>query len=328
MRDPGPAKRRVFITGGSGFIGTNLVEHYRRRECAVVNFDLNAPRNAAHHDYWVVGDVRDASSLRPVLTEFAPDLVIHAAARTDLDGRSIADYDANTQGVKALIEAAIDLKGLRSVVFFSSMLVCRLGYVPQSETDYCPTTLYGESKVLGEQMVRVVSTKDLPWVLVRPTSIWGPWFAAPYRNFFNAIHKGWFVLPRKVRSVRSYGYVGNLVAQVATIAEQESRCVGHTYYLADYEPLHLEEWANRISNAWGRGRVREVPLSALRAGALLGDLAKSFGVKQTPLSSFRLNNLLTSAVFDMAETKAVCPSLPVGVDEGIKLTVDWLRNHH
>lgn len=328
MRDPRSAKQRVFITGGSGFIGTNLVEHYRRRQCAVVNFDLNPPRNVAHHDSWVMGDICDASSLRTILTEFAPDLILHAAARTDLEGRSVADYYANTQGVKTLIEAGVDLKGLRSILFFSSMLVCRLGYAPRSKTDYCPTTFYGESKVLGEQFVRAVATKDLPWVLVRPTSTWGPWFSAPYRNFFNVIRKGWFVLPRKVDSVRSYGYVGNVVAQAAAIAEQESRCVGRTYYLADYEPLHLEEWANGISRAWGRGRVHEVPLGMLRAGALIGDLAKSFGVKHAPLSSFRLNNLLTSAVFDMAETKNVCPSLPVGVDEGIRLTVDWLRNHH
>jgi GlcNAc-P-P-Und epimerase len=319
--------RGVFITGGSGFIGTNLVEHYRREGCAVVNYDLAPPRNRAHLDNWIEGDIRDRSSLRAILAEFAPEAILHCAARTDLEGASLADYSANTQGVNEMIEAAAALTGLRRIVFFSSMLVCKIGYIPRTETDYCATTVYGQSKILGEELVRKVPARELPWVMVRPTSIWGPWFSTPYRSFFEAVRSGWFVLPRNFRTLRSYGYVGNLVAQTAAIAgEAENRSIGQTLYLADYEPLDLHDWANRISAAWGRGRVREVPIAVLRAGALAGDLAKRLGVSRPPLSSFRLDNLLTSAVFDMAKTMQICPNQPVGLDAGIELTIHWLKD--
>ena len=67
----------------------------------------------------------------------------------------------------------------------------RIGYQPDSDTDYCPTTAYGASKALGEEAVRAAQL-DVPWVIVRPTSIWGPWFDIPYRTFFDSIQHGRF----------------------------------------------------------------------------------------------------------------------------------------
>lgn len=317
----------MLITGGSGFIGTNLVQHFTEAGNTVLNFDSHPPRNPSHQALWREGDIRDAKALARVVTEFSPQLILHAAARTDLDGAALEDYAANAIGVENIIAAAGLAKQLDRIVFFSSMLVCELGYIPQHDTDYRPNTLYGQSKVAGEEIVRRVPLADLPWVLVRPTSIWGPWFGAPYRGFFAAVRAGWFVLPRGCRSVRSYGYVDNLVAQIGAIAGAPSNEVlGRTFYLADYKPLDLSEWANAISAAAGHGKVREVPLSLLRIGAWCGDFAKRLGWANPPLTNFRLKNLLTSAVFDMSHLARLCPRLPVERDEGVRRTVAWLAS--
>ena len=317
---------RVFITGGSGFIGTNLVQHFFDNNCVVQNFDSCLPRNPAHANLWIRGDVCDLAGLSTAVIDFRPDIILHAAARTDLDGHSPGDYAANTVGVKNMITAARQVPQLRRILFFSSMLVCKLGHIPRDETEYCPTTLYGESKATGERLVRDVRTADLPWVLTRPTSIWGPWFGAPYRNFFEAVRSGWFVLPQGCKSMRSYGYVENLVAQVdALIGASPEVVLGRTYYLADYEPLGLAKWANAVGAVWGRPAVRHVPLILLRTAAFCGDVAKNLGWTNPPLTSFRLKNILTSAVFDMSALARLCPILPVGVDEGVGLTVKWLR---
>lgn len=104
------------------------------------------------------------------------------AARTDLNGTSIQDYKANTDGVKSVIEAASVSSSLKHVIFAPSMLVCPLGYHPDGDEDYCPNTVYGESKVV-EQLVRSLATGLLMWTIVRPTSLWGPWFDIHYKNF-------------------------------------------------------------------------------------------------------------------------------------------------
>jgi nucleoside-diphosphate-sugar epimerase len=319
-------RARIFITGGSGFIGTNLVQHYSDQDCIVLNFDTSSPRNPAHEKFWLKGDICDAAVVREAVVGFRPDIILHAAARTDLDGATLGAYAANTDGVKHMIAAARRAPGLRRILFFSSILVCELGHIPRGETDYCPTTLYGESKVISERLIREIPNTELPWVLARPTSIWGPWFGSPYRSFFEAVRAGWFVLPKGCNSVRSYGYVGNLVTQVEALSVAAPEIVlGRTYHLADYEPLDLVQWANTVSAVWGQPAVRQVPMPLLRTAALFGDVVRALGWLNPPLTSTRLKNLLTSAVFDMSALRKICPVLPVDVDEGVRLTVKWLQ---
>jgi nucleoside-diphosphate-sugar epimerase len=317
---------RALITGGSGFIGTTLVEHFAGRGFVVSNLDAAPPRNRAHAACWRQGDVCDSRAVHAAVEEFRPDVILHAAARTDLNGRTLEDYAANIDGVKNIIAAAERAPDIHRVVFFSSMLVCELGYIPRHDTDYRPSTMYGQSKINGEQLVRAIPTTRIPWVLVRPTSIWGPWFGAPYRNFFEAIRRGWFVLPRGHHPVRSYGHVANVAAEVVSIvAAPPTDVVGRTFYLADYVPMELAAWANSISIACGRGRIRDVPLGFLRLAALCGDAARSLGYANPPLTRFRLDNLLTSAVFDMSPVARLCPILPVSTEEGVRLTLEWLE---
>jgi GlcNAc-P-P-Und epimerase len=318
---------RVFVTGGSGFIGTNLVQYFLDRGAAVVNFDYSPPRNPAHVSVWKKGDIRESSLLADAISDFDPQVVLHAAARTDLNGLTTDHYLANSVGVENMIAAARLAPHLQRIVFFSSMLVCEFGYVPHHESEYCATTAYGHSKVFGERLVREVPISSLPWVLVRPTSIWGPWFGAPYRTLFEALREGWFVAPRGTRAVVSYGYVGNLVAQVAALVAAPAEDVaGKTYYLADYEPLELSDWTNAISAAWGKGKVRQVPASLLRLLAKCGDVMQHVGWRNPPLTTFRLKNLSTSAVFDMTTLAKCCPNLPFSVNQGICATIGWLRS--
>ncbi len=318
---------RILITGGSGFIGTNLVEYYRARGDQVVSIDKLQPRHPDHGSVWKEVDILDRGELVRAVTGFDPEAVFHMAARTDLDGKTIRDYSANTEGVANVIEALRGLRGLRLAVFGSSMLVCRAGYRPKDEFDYCPNTAYGESKVEGEQLVRKKATGLFRWIIVRPTSIWGPWFGTPYRDFFTAVQRGLYVHPRGYRIRRSYGFVLNTVFQLDRLnAAGAAALLGHAVYLADYEPLELKHWADTIQRALGVRPVREVPLWALRGAAKIGDFLKLLGL-EVPISSFRLNNLLTEMIHDTAPLAHACGALPYTMEEGVRLTCDWLRRY-
>ena len=176
-------------------------------------------------------------------------------------------------------------------VVASSRLVCRLGYEPRSDEDYCPTTAYGASKVETERIVR--ATTDLPWVLVRPTSIWGPWFGVPYRDFFLNVARGRYVHPAGRRIEKSFGYVGNTTWQLHRLmTAHPADVLGRTFYLGDDPPIEVLDLARRISATLGRRAPRTVPLPLLRSAAIAGDVAERAGVR-APLTSFRLDNLLT-----------------------------------
>lgn len=318
----------VLITGGSGFIGTNLVEHYTRLGNHVVNVDIAPPRNSAHVRFWYQVDVRDSQAMRKVVEGLSPKLIFHMAARTDLDGTSLAEYSANTDGVKSVIEMAGKCKQLRRVIFASSMLVCALGYLPKDDSDYCPTTRYGESKVLGEQYVRELGGERFPWTIVRPTSLWGPWFSVPYKDFFEAVANRIYLHPRGREVHRSYGFVLNAVHQLSRIASCQDRHAvdRRVLYLADYQPIEISHWARNISRQYGVPSPRKVPVGILKLLARAGDALKGIGMVSNPrLTSFRLNNLLTESVFDLSELKNVAGATPYDMEQGVALTVEWLK---
>jgi len=318
---------RILVTGGSGFIGTNLVEFFTTRGDEVLNLDIAAPRNSSHHSFWHPGDLLNGDGLRSLIRDFSPEVIFHIGARTDLDGRSVDDYAANTIGVENLIAAVEGVTSLRRLIFASSRLVCRIGYTPKNEFDYCPTTPYGESKVIGEKLVRdAISRLPCPAMIVRPTSIWGPWFDVPYKTFFLTIAREQYVHPGAGRILKSFGFVGNTVHELARLIDAPANAVaGKTFYLADYPPINVAVMANTIQQKLGVTPIKSVPVAVLRPAAWAGDCLKAFGWRNPPLTSFRLDNLLTPMVHDLVPLQTVVGALPYSMEEGVRMTVDWLR---
>lgn len=321
------APMRVLITGGSGFIGTNLMERLRGKGATLLNADIAPPRNIQHAALWQRVDLCDRGAVMHCVREFRPDLVYHLGARTDLDGAAIADYAANTSGVSNLIDAVLDTPSIERVIFASSRLVCRIGYQPTHDDDYCPTTAYGESKVEGERIVRRrCSGAPFSWAILRPTSIWGPWFDVPYKLFFLAVAKGRYVHPRGVQIAKSFGFVGNTAHQLAVLGRTpDARLTGSTMYLADYPPIEVSQMAGEIQRASHAQPVRSVPLLLLRAMASAGDAAKALGMRNPPLTTFRLSNLLSPMVHDLAPLETLCGPLPFCMTDGVRQTVHWLK---
>jgi len=320
------APRRVLITGGSGFIGTNLVAHLRRGGSAEVrNVDRRRPREESQADCWVRGDVQDVAALSAVMTEFSPTHLVHLGAVTDQYGSSMAAYTPNIDGVRTVLDCAGEYGGLQRAVFASSRLVCALGEAPVSEYDYFPPNFYGRSKAIGESLVRMHGA-GIPWVIVRPTSIWGPWGEAPYRDFFLSLARGTYVHPGQVRVHKHYGYVGNVVVMLdRLLTVPEERVRGRTFYLADPAPIEVWAFATAIRQALGLPPPRSAPLPLLRALAGAGDLLQRAGAREPPLTSVRLHNLQIDMLYDLAELSDIVGPLPFSMQDGIEATVAYLR---
>ena len=317
--------QRILVTGGSGFIGTNVMQHWIDTGTEVRNLDSKPPLNPAHQPFWTQADIRDKDAYTAAVKDFQPDTLLHLAARADLNGATVADYDSNTIGVENTVTAAKE-GGVSRVLFASTQLVCTPGYQPKTDEDYCPPNPYGESKVIGEQIVRTTAGDAFTWALLRPTSIWGPWFNEPYRDFFLRVRRGGYVQARGIKVAKSFGYVGNAVLQFAALAEAPAeRLHRRVLYFADYEPVVVSQWADMIQREWGAAPIKEVPLGVLQVAAKVGDGLKRLGWKSPPLTSYRLRNLLTSSPQDMEPLRALCGPMPYTQEEGTRLTVEWLR---
>jgi nucleoside-diphosphate-sugar epimerase len=254
--------------------------------------------------------------------------VYHLAARTDLHGDNLLEYRDNIEGVRNVVTAVNSTPSVKRAIFASSRMVCALGYQPVSDRDYHPTNAYGASKSIGERIVRAHSRSGL-WVIVRPTSIWGPWFDVPYRDFFDTIRRGYYfrVLGHN-HITKSFGYVGNTVHQlIGLMNAPEEDVATRTFYVADYEPTDINAMAENVRSAMGAPRIRVIPYAVLKAAATVGDLARQFGWAEPPITSFRLRNLLMDMIFDLSALERAAGPLPYSVGDGVDKTVAWMRTH-
>lgn len=317
---------RVLITGGSGFIGTNLVEYFLARNLAVINYDLKAPQNKEHLKYWIQGDILNKEDLTQVFKAHNPDYVVHLAARTDLEEtQSLSGYSANIEGVRNVVDAVNETANIKRTIYASSRMVCKIDYVPKSFDDFCPPNLYGESKVQGEKIVKKEAKHD--FVIVRPTSIWGPYFHIPYRTFFDTIQKKLFFLPKGHNPKKSFGFVYNSVYQIDKLLFEQDRKLNRVYYLTDYPSLELTTWSNLISNKLHGTNVLEITPAILKCVSLTGDLLYKMGWKKVPLTTFRYNNLITNMEYNTEDLQSICGDLPYTLEEGVDITVSWIKNH-
>ncbi|BCD98336.1 NAD-dependent epimerase/dehydratase family protein [Marinagarivorans cellulosilyticus] len=319
-------KARILITGGSGFIGTNAVDRALVLGFDILSIDVRQPKNLNHSQIFKQVDLKNLDALKKVFQQFKPNLVLHLAARTDLGGSKLQDYEDNVHAVRNLCRVLIDTPSVESVVFASSMLVCSAGDMPKYSDHYSPSTVYGESKVEMENIIREFCD-DFPfaWTTVRPTSIWGPWFEEPYKNFFYRVMNGSYFLIGERASVKTYGYVGNAVNQMFSCLVAGVNFGLGPKYLGDSLPMSADDWAIKISSVAGVKMPSSLPWWVLSSAAVVGDLLAIFSIK-FPMTTFRLNNMTTDNVIEpemLLELENIYS--PVSLQEGIAETLAWLK---
>ena len=307
---------RILVTGSSGFVGKALIEALLADGHEVCGFSRKL------HQWTITGDLLDPDSIRRALNAFKPEVIYNLAAETDLKGVPQGGYAANTVGVKNLLDALRHAPEVRRVVWASSQLVCKPGRPPAHDTDYSPEGGYGESKVLGEKMVRSREGGGKEWVIFRSTTIWGPGMSPHYSAILGMIRRGLYFHVGGRPLMKSYSYIGNLTAQLVTLGTAPAEQVnGRTFYLADSDPIDLREWASGFARRFSK-RIPTLPEPLARGLARTGDLLTRRGVR-FPLTSQRLDNMLTEYVYDVSPIDAVHGRTRIGMSEGIDRTADW-----
>jgi nucleoside-diphosphate-sugar epimerase len=318
--------KNITITGGSGFIGTNLISFLQDKGYKVQNLDLHPPKNNDLIDSWESVDILDEKRLQEKISKFSPEILIHLAAITDLDGSTPEYYAANTEGTANIIRICSTLTSLKQVIFTSSMYVCKPGYVPENYNDYKPHTAYGQSKVDGELLVKEIGDVNYNWFIIRPTSIWGPWFGIPYIDFFEVVYKGRYVDFGKA-CTKTYGYIENATYQIDKLLNADEKDTNKkTFYIGDKPPIQISEWANEISIEMGKGPIKNIPFSILNLASKVGDILIKCGIK-FPISSFRLKNMTTNNILPLDNLYEIVGEPPITRLVGVKKTLIWLEKN-
>lgn len=319
---------KLLVTGGSGFIGTNLVAEFASRVDQLLNLDIQSPLDPAQNAFWRVSDILHRTQLAEAFAEFQPDWVIHLAARADCDENTTVEqgYRVNTDGTQNVLDAIKATPSVKKVIITSSQFVCGPGPLPKSDEDYFPATVYGQSKVITEQLTRQANP-DCCWTIVRPTNIWGPWHLRYRREFWRIVERGLYVHPGRQPVIRCYGYVRNVIEQMRRILElpTKSAC-GKTLYLGD-PPADLIKWVEGFSRALTGRRVRIVPRALMRTLALLGDIPTAITGRPFYINSSRYRSMITNYETPMESTFELLGENFCTLEQGVDETVKWLQTY-
>ncbi|MBK9990469.1 MAG: NAD(P)-dependent oxidoreductase [Verrucomicrobia bacterium] len=311
---------RILITGGSGFIGTALVSLLQHAGAEVRNIDLAPPQIDEHHSVWIKGSVLDEGAVRAVADAFRPTHLVHLAAETSIEttGKRLSEmYPVNVCATDVLANALVG-HPLQLSIFVSTQYVCGpQGGLPRDDTHFFPHTEYGESKVAMEKTVRQRWTS--PYVIVRPTYVWGPHHTKYFRDVCHTLARGTYCHPGGTPVIRAYAYV-DTVAQMIIDALARPDLTGRVLYATD-RPEDSYAFVNRLSLAL-RGRpARRAPRLLLKGLALIGDRWR-----RCPMNSFRYRSMTTDYPVPYTYTFDQLGEPKPDLTAGAVATAHWFHN--
>lgn len=315
---------KIVITGGSGFIGSAVVQMALKRGFEIRNLDLKPPALREHNELWRSVDVREEASVAREVQSFQPDLVLHLASDIDVNLIQLEQYRTTIEGTRNVVTAAANLKSLKRFVHVSTQFVVTPGVVPKSETDFKPYTLYGEAKASSEKIVRNSAISD--FVILRPTIIWGPNHPSFADQIWHYIAQRKYLHPMGSEAItRCYGYVTNTADQIMTIAcAALSSDAPRVYYLGD-GTIDYDVWADAFSFGLTGKPARRIPVKLLSVLSTVGELAKWFGLS-APIDRGRFFRMTTSSDINLEPTFNVVGQPKVPFEQGVAETLAWLSN--
>jgi len=190
-------KKKVLVTGGSGFLGVHLARKLIKDNYEVTLFDIDPldAKDLIGKVKYIKGDVRNKKIVENVIKQ--QDYVVHAAAALPILREKKIIFDVNINGAKNVLDATLQNK-VKRLVFISTTAVYGIPkHLPERETNPLdPIGYYGESKVATEKLCLEYSKKGLSVNILRPKSFLGPERLGVFELWFEAIYsgKGVFIL--------------------------------------------------------------------------------------------------------------------------------------
>ena len=323
---------KALVTGGTGFIGSHLVEALLKEGIQVrcllrKTSDLKWLEGLPIEVNW--GDCNDKNSLREAVE--GVEQVFHLAGVTKAVHEKTY-FEVNAFGTENLIHACLENNPrIQKFIYLSSQAAagpCRNGN-KKKESDQCkPVSPYGQSKQMGEELA-LAHAQELPLLILRPSAVYGPRERDIY-TFFKLLSKRIKpCLPSKDQHI-SLCYVEDII-QAILLAAQVKGSSGEIFFLSDGQDYRLEEIGDIFAQAMGvNAFCIRVPEWMIIGMASFSEYLSKLSGKPPLLNKGKVEEILQrNWVCDITKAKTALGFEPhISLAQGAKLTFEWYKKEN
>lgn len=322
------SKKRVLITGASGFLGNQLIEaalDHQLDTVAAVRATSKTDHLNQYPVTFVTVNLEQSDELAALLKSERIDYLIHAAGATKAKNQEAYDY--NNEVITRNVGKAAELAGIKKMVLVSSLAAAgpigfQEGLIDESVQPK-PVTAYGRSKLKGEQ---ALSSLDIPLAIIRPTAIYGP----REKDIFlivKMIQRGWDFYIGKMNQQLSFVH-GRDVAEAVLLAALQEDARG-IYHISDGTTYNRYALADLLKELLGKKARRwHLPLSLVRSLAWGSDQVNTLFKTSSIFNSEKLAELTAENwACDISKARKELNYNPrYSLKEGWETTLQWYQD--
>lgn len=317
----------ALVTGATGFVGGHVVEALLAAGTQVTAL-VRSPAKAAMLEQrgvrLVPGDLHDHDALRRACE--GQDVIHHVAGAVAAANEQ-AYLRANRDGTANLLRAASASGNPRFVLMSSAAAAgpSRPGQPRTADEPLAPVTAYGRSKLAGEDTVRAGS---LPWVILRPPTVYGPADHDNFLKLFRIARLGIAPVFGDGSQELSVVYAPDL-AQAALLAGSKPGVTGTAYFVNHPEVVTSSDLVRAVGSTMGRTvRVLRLPAAVVRPLLQVTGGAARLAGRTTILNPQKANEFLQPAwTTDASPFMRDAGWLPAfDLASGLAATYRWYRD--
>lgn len=316
---------RITFIGGSGFVGTRLIELLKEDStnyAKIKNIDLL--QSHFHPEVTEIGDVRDQACMDEKLQDTDCVILLAAQHRDDVHPTSLY-YETNVGGMEKTLKA-MEKNGVKRIVFYSSVAVYGLNKKnPNEEHPADPFNHYGKSKWQAEVVLQEWYKTHPDWNIniIRPTVIFGERNRGNVYNLLKQIASGKFLMVGNGNNKKSMAYVGNIVAFTKFL--MENKTTGYNVYnYIDKPDFNMNELVGHVSKVLNKHiPTTHFPYWLGMLGGYGFDLLAKITGKKLTVSSVRVKKFCATTEFDATKVKETRFKAPYTLGEGLARTLEF-----
>jgi len=314
-------KSKIAVIGGSGFVGSRLIQELGAGKC----YNVDKKQSPFFPEITRIKNICE-SGLENFLDQETSQVVLLAAEhRDDVSPKSLY-YDVNVDGTKKVL-AAMDQLNINKIVFTSSVAIYGLNKDnPNEEHPADPFNHYGKSKWLAEEILRKWYNKypeKRSLTILRPTVIFGERNRGNVYNLLRQISSGKFLLVGKGYNKKSMAYVGNISAFLQHCIVQFEPGYQVFNYI-DKPDLNMIELISLVKDKMGKTESSlRLPYFIGMFGGYCFDLLSVISGKKYPISSVRIKKFCATTQFDSTLVTESGFKAPSSLQEGLERTLQY-----